>query len=316
MKKILSVLLLLLAASTANAQSVAIGATQATSDAATGTLIIHGRNAYPRATTNTTGGAVKLCPGLGRRLATIVDYSLVDDVDTVTVTIDGTASVLTAGGTDWKQGVSNTVTAQSLAMAVNKLSGVFATPSGAVVYITALPTTCTLTIATSMTSGEGTVTSGSDGVYSIGAGVTFSGVAATAFRGFSVSGTTTAYNYSEWINTGGQTIAGVENSAGAGLVTGTTAYDSFFGAASNTGLSLLTNSTVRLRVSNAGAVNIPGTFLVTGVSTFTVSPVITTAASPTAAGACTAGTVSWDTGYLYVCTASGASKRVALTGGY
>lgn len=232
MKKLLSALLLLIAASTAQAQSVAVGAAQATADVATGTLILRGRNAYPRATTNTTGGAIKMCPGIGRRLATIVDYSLIDDVDTITLTIDGSASVLTAS-VEWGHVISNTNTALSLASAINKLSGVFATASGAVVYITPLPTTCTLTIATTMTSGEGTVTSGTDGAYTV-----------------------------------------------------------------------------------PGNAAVTGTLLVTGVATFTVSPVITTAASPTAAAACTAGTLSWDTSYLYVCTASGASKRVALTGGY
>jgi hypothetical protein len=42
----------------------------------------------------------------------------------------------------------------------------------------------------------------------------------------------------------------------------------------------------------------------------------TSSASPLAADACNAGTFSWDTGFFYICTASGAWKRVALTGGY
>lgn len=39
-------------------------------------------------------------------------------------------------------------------------------------------------------------------------------------------------------------------------------------------------------------------------------------ASPGAADACTAGGLTWDTGFVYVCTATGVWKRAALTGGY
>ena len=38
--------------------------------------------------------------------------------------------------------------------------------------------------------------------------------------------------------------------------------------------------------------------------------------SPASGDACTAGTITWDASYIYVCTASGAYKRAALTGGY
>lgn len=38
--------------------------------------------------------------------------------------------------------------------------------------------------------------------------------------------------------------------------------------------------------------------------------------SPLAADACTTGAFTWDANYIYVCTASGAWKRAALTGGY
>lgn len=44
--------------------------------------------------------------------------------------------------------------------------------------------------------------------------------------------------------------------------------------------------------------------------------IITNSSSPAAADACTAGTIVWDASYIYVCTASGAWKRSALTGGY
>lgn len=42
----------------------------------------------------------------------------------------------------------------------------------------------------------------------------------------------------------------------------------------------------------------------------------TVSASPASNAACTAGTISWDANYIYVCTASGVVKRAALTGGY
>lgn len=38
--------------------------------------------------------------------------------------------------------------------------------------------------------------------------------------------------------------------------------------------------------------------------------------SPASNAACTAGTITWDASYIYICTASGAWKRAALTGGY
>lgn len=38
--------------------------------------------------------------------------------------------------------------------------------------------------------------------------------------------------------------------------------------------------------------------------------------SPASGASCTAGAITWDADYIYVCTASGAWKRAALTGGY
>jgi len=66
---------------------------------------------------------------------TINDYSALA-LDTVTVTIGGTAHVLTEG-TDWNRGASNTAAATSLAAAINALTGVSASSSAAVVTITA-----------------------------------------------------------------------------------------------------------------------------------------------------------------------------------
>ena len=44
--------------------------------------------------------------------------------------------------------------------------------------------------------------------------------------------------------------------------------------------------------------------------------IVSTSATPLAADACTAGKIVWDASYIYVCTASGAWKRAAITGGY
>lgn len=44
--------------------------------------------------------------------------------------------------------------------------------------------------------------------------------------------------------------------------------------------------------------------------------ITTTTQSPASNAACTAGMITWDASYIYVCTASGAWKRSALTGGY
>ena len=70
--------------------------------------------------------------------------------------------------------------------------------------------------------------------------------------------------------------------------------------------------TTALSISSSQHVTIP-----TGNLTLTAGDlIISTTGSPASADAGTAGTIAWDASYLYVCTASGAWKRVALTGGY
>lgn len=55
---------------------------------------------------------------------------------------------------------------------------------------------------------------------------------------------------------------------------------------------------------------------VTGVEFPNGNVIFTASASPASGAACSAGTLSWDASYIYICTASGAWKRAALTGGY
>ncbi len=66
-------------------------------------------------------------------IATIVDFNIIDAGETVTVTVGGVQTVLTAGGTDWTAATSNNATATSLASALDGVSGVTATATGAVV---------------------------------------------------------------------------------------------------------------------------------------------------------------------------------------
>jgi len=88
--------------------------------------------------------------------------------------------------------------------------------------------------------------------------ITRSASAATGTLMSTHTGTTTGFMYSDWLNTSGRTMVGVESSVGGTLSAGTTAYDSIVGAVTATGLSLTTNNTVRLRIDSAGAVTIPG----------------------------------------------------------
>jgi len=78
---------------------------------------------------------VSIDSGDAKATITIADYSGCAG-DTVTVTIGGTAHVLTEG-VDWARGTSNTAAAASLAAAIDALAGVSASSSLAVVTITA-----------------------------------------------------------------------------------------------------------------------------------------------------------------------------------
>ena len=130
-------------------------------DAAAYTLLAKGGNAYAQAATNTTGANLILAGGIGRRFYTVVSYADLAG-DTATVTVNGTATVLTEG-VNWTAATSNDATATSLAAAIDAISGVAAAAVAAVVYVTPDDSTYTLTVA----SGDGTnltVTSGTNGV--------------------------------------------------------------------------------------------------------------------------------------------------------
>ena len=163
------------------------------SDAAARSTTFAGSNAYPQATVNTTGGALAISAGIGRRLITVVDYSLIDlPTDTITITANGTANVGTAtaatqDATNFIAATSNAITATNICTWADQLSGVTATASSSSCYITADAATYSLTLATSMAAGEGTVTSGTDGALTI-----VGGTGANAMDNVVIGGTTAA----------------------------------------------------------------------------------------------------------------------------
>ena len=103
---------------------------------------------------------------------------------------------------------------------------------------------------------------------------------------FSATSATTGYIRGTIANTSGDINYGVEGATANVLATGTTAYDAVVRA--KLGLSLAyADGTVGLRISNAGAVTIPGTLGVTGLITATNTGI----AVPTGAtGTCHSGT--------------------------
>lgn len=89
--------------------------------------------------------------------------------------------------------------------------------------------------------------------------------------------------------------------AGTGNATpGALIFQTYVPVASGTGAQ---TATTTLTLNNA-------------TTTATGSFILATSATPAAADACTAGRIAWGADYIYVCTASGAWKRAALTGSY
>lgn len=92
---------------------------------------------------------------------------------------------------------------------------------------------------------------------------------------------------------------------------------------SKAGICADTAGDVSLTADNAGTATEIARLTGTGMqarSLFTInnanSFILATQSSPASGAACTAGTITFDTGFFYACTASGAWKRAALTGGY
>lgn len=93
----------------------------------------------------------------GTATITIVDYSLIDvGVDTITVEVDGTTTVLTEGS-EWSAATSNNATATSIASAIDAVTGLSGLATTDTVTITADLTANLETLSTSMDSTEATV---------------------------------------------------------------------------------------------------------------------------------------------------------------
>lgn len=106
----------------------------------------------------------------------------------------------------------------------------------------------------------------------------------------------------------GTDIAGASLTLAGGKGTGAGAGGSVLiqtAAAGSTGTTL-SSLTTRLTVNSSGEVAVAAA----------AGLVLSTSSSPASNAACTAGAITWDASFVYVCTSSGVWKRAALTGGY
>jgi hypothetical protein len=147
-------------------------------------------------------------------------------------------------------------------------------------------------MAINTTSGDLTLSRGAAATLQLGAAAAASPVAQTLQAQGSRSGTDS--------NVGGGNLT---IQPGTGTGTGTPSslvLKAPVGAASGTGAH---TQTAALTIKGAANGALPEVIL-NGTS------------SPASGAACTTGAITWDASYIYVCTASGAWKRAALTGGY
>ena len=82
------------------------------------------------------------------------------------------------------------------------------------------------------------------------------GAPANTLPALAVSGSTTSAAYSQWTNTSGNLIMGVESSAGANIVNGGTAYSTVFGTQNAQNIHLVTNNTARATIDSAGGMTL------------------------------------------------------------
>lgn len=101
--------------------AVTLGGAMPESDVAPLTTVIKGADAYSGATVNMTANPLYLRGGIGSKYVTVVDYSQ-GAGDTLTVTIDGTPTVLTEG-VEFDCSVSNLLCGNSIRLAIDTLSG-------------------------------------------------------------------------------------------------------------------------------------------------------------------------------------------------
>ena len=263
------------------------------------TLNIDGLGA--KAVTRT--GAVALAAGaLVSGQMAIVEYDgtrfqLINANAFTNLTVSG---ALTVGTTLAVTGVA-TLTAQPILSSLTASLPVFSdaskglvsntmTGTGSVMMSASPTTTGTLTaaainasglvaMAAAATVGTTLAVSGTSTMAAINASglITRTGVAATTTVGIYQVGSTTGIHRNTIENTGSDSLIGVNNSAGTSSYTNATAYASFLGTSADRPLEFFTSYTMRMSISSAGAVTIPGTLAVTsGGITASKSTVLTT----------------------------------------
>jgi hypothetical protein len=133
-----------------------------TADEAPNNVVATAQTAWPGATVNTTGADLVLGAGQGRTAITAFTFANCA-TDTVTVTIDGTATVSTEG-THWTAATSDAATCASLRTRLIAISGISSTTncSGEELRVHKSNTTASISIACSDATCC-TATSGTDG---------------------------------------------------------------------------------------------------------------------------------------------------------
>lgn len=122
-----------------------------------------------------------------------------------------------------------------------------------------------------------------------------------------------------WINNVGDTFYITSTSNGSGFYTSSTSNtfferNNFYIMSNGIGqFQFHLGTTDTIAVSNDGADDL---YINADITTFSDDVIIQSTESPLSGAACTQGQITWDASYIYVCTASGAWKRSALTGGY
>lgn len=151
-------------------------------------------------------------------------------------------------------------------------------------------------------------------VFKPGIGATFAGALTVSTGGAAITGAVTVTHttaslgltsstgtnavFHTFDNTGGNYIVGVDNSAGS--LFGGEAYALTLSAANTRAHQFTSNGVVRAKITASAF-------------TMNVAPIIATSAPPANAAATgVTGTVAWDSGFIYVATATNTWKRVAI----
>lgn len=159
------------------ARQMVLGGGSVTTDVAPTTQVEQAMSAWAQSSTNNTGANLVLAGGLGRRFFTVVLFSQgTMATSTITITVNGSATVLTENGTtvagsNWASLTSNNATATSIATAIGGVSGVTAVAVGASVYVTKAPSTYSLTLAKTANNAGLTATSGVNGYAALGGNI-------------------------------------------------------------------------------------------------------------------------------------------------